>query len=797
MRSALEGSKSIVAITMDLKQFYHRVDPTFLTSKSYLALSGVALSADDLRFTRQFVRSLHSWNDSIGETCGLPVGLTASGVIANALLFEFDSRVLARLKPLYYGRYVDDVFLVLQQKEEFFDGSDVLRWLAKHLGNLARFKTTQADGPVIRLHLPTYGRRTRLEFVGRKQKIFLLQGASGLDLLAPIEEQLRKQSSEYRAMPELPDTESGMADRALLVTSDATLEADGLRKADSVTLRRAGFAILLRDIERHAKYLDTKSWEPLRKHFYGLVSRHLITPQGFFAYFRYIPRVIALMVKCGDLVDAHKFVRALAKTVNVLETTCAPSAQKKALLHQCERNLVQRLLESIAAESITSKARPKLPKLLAAISLIAQRQVKMNGLQLGTLGRELREIDWAAQRYAESWLSGSADSRAVSPLPQDAGVKTALSLRVISTIHRRAGLAKPRWMALAFPTRPIRLNELLSRAPLLLEDWELLRAVSFGLRGAFMPFERGIRIVEGKHGPDHFHIPLISRDWTKSLPKIAVTNFHTSLEDWQAAVDGIPNLHFDRFRKLSRIVNDVIVRVPRPDYVLLPECSLPRQWADFIANLLSQSSVSLIAGLEYRHSDEGIHNEAMVSLVTDYPGYRTGLTLYQAKQSPSWGEMRGVAERGGPPVVVSTSFSPPVYFHEDFALGVLICSDLTDIESRAHFRGQIDCLFVPEWNSDLETFASLVESATIDLHAFIVQANNRLYGDGRIRGPYKQSYARDVIRILGGIHDYVVVGEIDHWALRRFQSRAVPPSDEKAIFKPFPIGFRISSQRLL
>lgn len=793
MRESLKSGKSIVAMTMDLKQFYHRVDPTFLTNRSYFALSGVALTADELRFTRHFVQSLHTWNDSIGATCGLPVGLTASGVIANVLLLEFDRRVVTDLRPLYYGRYVDDIFLVLPQKDKFLSGGDVLRWLTERLNGLAQLKHTRVDGSVIRLHLPTYGRRSRLEFVGKKQKIFRLQGPSGLDLLAPIEEQIRKQSSEYRAMPDLPETEAGMADRALLVTSDATLEADGLRKADSVTLRRAGFAILLRDIERHARYLDAKSWEPFRKHFYGLVSRHLVTPQGFFAYFRYIPRVMSLMIKCGDLVDAHKFVRALARTAKAIETTCATAKEKRARLHQCEQNLVHRLFESIAAEGIPAKSRAKLPRLFTAISRIARGRVHMDEPQLAILTRKLREIDWAAQRYAEVWLTSNADSRTAPPLPEDEIVRAKLPLDIIVEIRRRTGLPNPRWPALAFPTRPIRLNELVSTYRHLLEDWEFLRTISFGLCGAFMPVECGIRLVDGTDEPDCYDIPFTSRDWTESLPTIAVTNFKTLEVDWYSAVDNTPNLHVDRFRMLSRIVNNVIVDVPRPDYVVLPECSLPRRWADFIAYRLIRNSVSLIAGLEYRHSAEGIHNEAMISLVTDYQGFKTGLTLYQPKQSPSWAERLNVMRRGAPPVVESNSL-PPVYFHGDFALGILICSDLTDIKNRAHFRGQIDCLFVPEWNSDLETFASLVDSASLDLHAYVVQANNRIYGDGRIRGPHKKTYERDVIRIRGGIHDYVVVGEINHRGLRRFQSHHVPPLGDKH-FKPFPIGFQISQRR--
>lgn len=47
-----------------------------------------------------------------GSTC-LPIGFCPSPVIANWYLKEFDSEVLNKVRPAYYGRYVDDIMLVI------------------------------------------------------------------------------------------------------------------------------------------------------------------------------------------------------------------------------------------------------------------------------------------------------------------------------------------------------------------------------------------------------------------------------------------------------------------------------------------------------------------------------------------------------------------------------------------------------------------------------------------------------------------------------------------------------------
>ena len=104
----------------------------------------------------------------------------------------------------------------------------------------------------------------------------------------------------------------------------------------------------------------------------------------------------------------------------------------------------------------------------------------------------------------------------------------------------------------------------------------------------------------------------------------------------------------------------------------------------------------------------------------------------------------------------------------------------------------VDALFVPEWNQDTETFNALVESAALDIHAYVIQCNDRQYGDSRIRAPYKDSWKRDVLKVKGGITDYCVIGEIDIQALRRFQSSHRSPTGP---FKPVPDGFKISKTR--
>src|SRR5207248_8250571 len=110
----------------------------------------------------------------------------------------------------------------------------------------------------------------------------------------------------------------------------------------------------------------------------------------------------------------------------------------------------------------------------------------------------------------------------------------------------------------------------------------------------------------------------------------------------------------------------------------------------------------------------------------------------------------------------------PVLVHGRFAFSVLICSELTDIASRARLRGWIDALFVHEWNKDVVYFEPVVAASSQDLHAFVAQVNNRLYGDSWVRAPATNQWERDLVRLKGGDSDIFSVAVVPVGDLRRF-----------------------------
>ena len=220
------------------------------------------------------------------------------------------------------------------------------------------------------------------------------------------------------------------------------------------------------------------------------------------------------------------------------------------------------------------------------------------------------------------------------------------------------------------------------------------------------------------------------------------------------------------------LINQVLGASEKIDYLVMPELSMPVRWFMRAAHKLRNRGINLISGVEYLHTDnKSVRNQVWAALGHDGLGFPSMVVYKQDKQLAAVLEELELRRLNNSRLSPDILFEEPVVVrHGDFSFSMLICSELTNISHRASLRGKIDALFVPEWNRDISTFDSLVESAALDIHAFIVQCNDRAYGDSRIRHTYREIWKRDIVRFRGGSSDYFVTGLMEIQNLRKFQS---------------------------
>ena len=837
IHEAIENEKKdVLAITADFTAFYHTISPDFLLGNKFCELLDCEPLADDEReYTELIVWMINEWAKSTPLKRGLPVGCAVSAVMANLALCAFDKKIEREVVPLYYGRYVDDIIIITENTGQFTDSIGVWNWLARRIEGLDVSELKQPTRNNVKrpkriyYHDEIVGEKGPLSFESEKTKVFIIDHQSGGLLLGSLERQIRARSSEWRALPDFPDGENEMTSKILSACNASGEEVDNLRKVDVLSLKRAVFAMAVRDFESYGRNLTPFGWRKVRLMFLNLIDKHFTDVKSFFDLNGYFPRIIATACNCmqiGDVETEKIVVSIIEKLFRIIDALTIKDKQFDVSGGIKISNFegISKLREytgRMLAEGIVSATHD----ILLKISLSEKLKKRVAGLEkwLGIatwedfyahdLGYQPARTAYTKEpigsfNYAIS-MYGGRTTRAENFLP-DTWVSATNGFWKYccekSGVYDFAGDVD---ISLIFPTRPISTFEItkLFSNPYDKNDREIL--------GRFMSFERGYpaddkvfpkSVAKGGDGE-----PVTDVAWSKQnfSVNIALANWLTEVQSFNASVCNTPDPgEVGRYNRLMRLVNEIIASNVRVHYVVFPELSIPCKWFEQMALKLKVSGMSLIAGVEYIHdpAEKVVRNQVWCSLLHDDGGFPTVSVYKFEKSRAALHESEELLRRGDISLVSNAvKVGPdvrPIVRHGNitenrtFDFSTVICSDLTNIDYRSQLRGKIDALFVPSWNQDADVFSSLVESAAYDIHAYVIQCNDRAYGDTRIRAPAKERYNRDIVKIKGGEKDYYVIGRLDIERLRRFQSFPVAPTDgNDAFFKPTPSGFTIAETR--
>lgn len=160
---------------------------------------------------------------------------------------------------------------------------------------------------------------SQLKLQGDKQKLFVLQGQAGLDLLDSIEREIGALSSEHRLMPSPDQLEDSTAAKVLSAAGSVGENADNFRRADGLTIRRLSWALQLRHVETLARDLPPHEWQSQREDFYQFAHNHILRPDRLFAHFSYLPRLLGFAIGMNEWQQAEQIVLAAYDSLARLE----------------------------------------------------------------------------------------------------------------------------------------------------------------------------------------------------------------------------------------------------------------------------------------------------------------------------------------------------------------------------------------------------------------------------------------------------------------------------------------------
>ncbi|WP_295554850.1 RNA-directed DNA polymerase [uncultured Stenotrophomonas sp.] len=863
IRRELETDKHVIAVSLDLKSYYHTVDPGAISLPGLLDELGINLDAHEKEFNEQFSVFLKAWSDGAKSFCkilsvdsenlrgGLVIGLTASRVISNVIIAKWDRLIKEKLAPIHYGRYVDDMFLVVRDNGVVNSGPQFMQYLSRCLGDGVLKAPVADDSWKIDLGVDVVG-ESEIVLQANKQKLFVLQGNAGLDLLDSIEGEINALSSEHRLMPSPDDLERSTAARVLSAAGVVGDSADTLRRADGLTIRRLSWALQLRHVETLASDLPPVQWSEQRKQFYEFADSHILRPDTIFSHIDYVPRLLGFAVSMSEWADAK---RIALRSYDSFTELAAAVPEGAAVVINGVSTISSAVLWGAARRALTMHFSDALMRFISPKVLISDRKFSERSLleifalehsQEGVsdledgldIGYGFRDV---AKSVARSDLAkvpfkkimfGKFSSKMIESIPEDqesqlldelndSSVFDVEALKEFLSSVEQSGKKRKfdgpdeqeSILPYVFPTRPLTPAEITELAPECV-DPNLARAAGRTPSQIWARYTRALRGVWVRPtllADDVDADDAGSKRWKrftrigtsrKDKVVVALPSVETADNDWAAMACGSGSLSRSRYKAISEIVNKAISLKDRPDYLIFPELCLPIEWVESVSSRLGDAGISLIAGTEYRHvSKNVVYSEACLVLSDDRMGFPSFSRIWQPKLEPAVNEdkelqaIHGKRWKNFNRSRFPASKARTVYIHNGVNFGIMVCSELQNSRARISFQGAVDALFVLCWNPDLDTFSSLVESAALDIHAYTVLVNNRKYGDSRIRVPAKKSFDRDLARVRGGDNDFLVAATLEISTLRKFQSRSKrwPGAQDK--FKPVPEGFKLAKSR--
>lgn len=783
----------VAILNLDIKEYYNTVDFDFNSIKDLVPEEFGWLNNLLSAIHEKFYDVLKTNEILITEKKVLPIGLLSSSVIANHYLSKLDKIVENKIKPQYYGRYVDDILIVVANPQiSKYDNDPVSSIISKYLieqkcwTDKIKILKSQINDSDYEIYIDT----NKLVFQDEKVKLYHLLAKESIEILNRFESEIIKNSSEFRFQPEAEQIfDSFNAESYELVYSDTV---NKIRSIDGIKTNKLGASKHLRKLisaTQNTKKLDKAKLEDISQkildYFSGVRSIEL-NPLW--------EKVITFFVINRAEYSLINFIKAQSLVIENIVISDELIGNKDKIKHSIQESLRNHLHLSIAMSSTLNRKFfreqiiEQFPKELSSIGI----EVYLN--KISTDAQILLDANMFRQQYSFfPLLNYCKQGEDFSYTNQYIPKKTKFA------IDKNKIRFSPRFIhyhELVYFYYLERWNSEKFDKTFDVEKKALTKYIEYNKLDEHKGYLDIYPIKNRKITPDNA-IKCISISDTQKIEnlKVAIANIRVNEKNSINSMLGKPNLSFDRLNELNIILNEALRN--KCKMIIFPEICIPYQWVSILTSFARKNDIGVVAGIEHFSRNKRVYNYMLTALPFKFQVYNNLFIDFRLKKDYSPGEISEVVGR--------TDFDMPLkselqteklrlYEWNGLLFSAFNCFELCDIQKRSKFRGNVDFLVAVEHNRDLEYFSNIVESVSRDVHTYVVQVNTSQYGDSRINQP-SESYLKDIVKIKGGENVSILTATIDIKKLREFQTFNFILQDKYKWYKPTPPNFVLNDKR--
>lgn len=846
----LKANEDVTIINFDLKDYYHSIEFDFEELETELnKLVQKDVTKDPLhqvfkqihieyaeRIRKLGLTALSENNDKFP----LPIGVLSSYILGNWYLRKFDLKITSELVPTYYGRYVDDILIVLKGRlittfddnaikdleasfvangikatEKGATGSEQTKnethilnyFVHKYLSSI--FMPFQDDG-IINYKIQIEG-LDNLKL--QQEKFFIYQFDADLspNLISKFVEDQKERSSEFRF---LSDEEDESFDDFNDTIFESNFENSDVNKARFKQIEENKFKlsvylakIIKRRIEKGSGYKNDDI-DKIEKYFQGIyVLRNYYFWEKLFTLYLVADKKYHFIRLANHI---NKQINTMLVDIEKIDPNDVKQSLKQHLRSSLEMALglnpsfydddISQEVYEIFDENVD-------PMRFRRVSLLRKQYIFFPLLQLTSYAKE-NENSLVSMDMFENQNLVNLDANDfeinVQFVPYRIKFYEAALLTFMVELSRKCvhqDHNNLRWIE-----NFVISSEILDKAFHLfyninnpfenrIDNKRTLR------RKYFQPYS-----FENEANPgripnrdsdvdiNELYVPESISGNPDGIRRIAIVNKYVSWIEDEQSLDGHPNRDEARIETFNQIL-DEIGKIRNCDLCVQPEISLPFYFIYRYLTFSARNQIGFITGIEHIRIHNLGFNFVLTCLPINVEGDRDAIPVFRLKNHYAPEEESII---NGKYMVVP---KPRRYMYHLFEWRNLYfssyyCFELADIFHRSALFSMVDLIAAPIWNRDTHYYNSLIESATRDLHCYMVQVNTSQYGETRLSRPTGH-VRRDKTRVSGGTTvDYKVtflVSDIKIDELRLFQRLRYEGQKElnreDRSFKPTPPDF--------
>ena len=746
------------------------------------------------RLSNYVLKILLQYNSVLGEynknllaenQISLPLGLSISPIIANYYLTEFDKTVVSEIHPIYYGRYVDDIMIVLNENSFMYNNSECKdiksfidsNFILKH--KLFSYNEDKYILNDINFNIK-YGDKIAIQ--NDKIKLYILDKNGTPAILEKFADNIKKNSSEFRFIPEESNVINDFFGEAYSMIYNDT--QNKLRSIETFKGNKFGVSKYLAKIIHTSKYWndDYQSLDMLTDQVDSFfVGRYCLE------YYLLWEKIFVFYIINRRFDKVEIFYKRIEKLLKNLEIS---GDDEKA-----HKNLSNYLLEfrNISLASAGALNFEVFDDSLDhSINELSIKIRKANMLNHNYIILPLLNYTNGADENSNLLELNFRCSKDINP-GRDLCQKCS---KCDMDIYENSNKVK-------YSPRFIHYHELQLYSAYIDAYTYPEKDEYFDCEKKFLSFNKINNTSGKKIFPDVSKIsenPIvygikIPIDRKMDTLKIGIASMKVESKNIEQSYLKRPNLSRNRLNELIKLLN--YIEKTNSDLVVLPEVSIPFSWMGILSQFAQRIQKALIFGLEHIINRNSFALNYLVTIIPfKFMNINSCFVKLRLKNYYSPGEIRLLkGYRYQIPEEKPSRYD--IFNWNSIRFGCLNCFELADISDRAYFKNKVDFLTASEYNKDTNYFSNIAESVSRDLHCYFIQSNSSDFGDSRIIKPSK-SQNMDIVRLKGGINYQVVVGEIDIKKLRNFQYKEFELQKDDDSFKPTPPNFdKIEIEKIL